>query len=162
MKKYSNYIILINLIGLLFFFNKSVINKEETIKNGRLVLLKLAPVDPRSLMQGDYMRLNYDISRNINLDSISKRGYCVVKLNDKAVAERIRFQDKLIPKNEGEYLINYTSAKWRNINIGAESYFFEEGTSKKYEKAKYGGLKIDDNGNSILVGLYDEELRKIE
>lgn len=162
MKKYKSIIILINLVLLLFFFNKSLLHKEETLANGKLVLLELAPVDPRSLMQGDYMRLNYDISRNIDLDSISKRGYCVVTLNDKNIAQRVRFQDGLRPKNDGEYFINYTSASWRNVNIGAESYFFQEGQGEKFEKAKYGGLKIDNKGKSILVGLYDKNLQLIE
>ncbi len=30
-----------------------------------MVLLRLAPVDPRSLMQGDYMRLNYELARQL-------------------------------------------------------------------------------------------------
>ncbi|MFX7329222.1 GDYXXLXY domain-containing protein, partial [Acinetobacter baumannii] len=33
--------------------------KEMLLKEGQLVLLPLAPVDPRSLMQGDYMALRY-------------------------------------------------------------------------------------------------------
>ncbi len=64
------------------------------LTDGQLILLELAPVDPRSLMQGDYMRLNYDISNNINTDSISKRGFCVVKLKENGVAEKVRIQEK--------------------------------------------------------------------
>ncbi|XOT97907.1 GDYXXLXY domain-containing protein, partial [Alcaligenes pakistanensis] len=30
---------------------------------GQTVLLELAPVDPRSLMQGDYMSLNFALSQ---------------------------------------------------------------------------------------------------
>ena len=59
MKKYSRILIIANLILLLGYFNWSVYQKEQTLKEGQLVLLQLAPVDPRSLMQGDYMRLNY-------------------------------------------------------------------------------------------------------
>jgi len=162
MKKYKNYIILLNLVILLFLFNKSIFHKEETLTNGKLVLLELVPVDPRSLMQGDYMRLRYSIARNVPLDSISKRGYCVVKLNEKGIAKRVRFQDEIKPISANEYSIRYNAKKWRNISIGTESYFFQEGQGKKYEKAKYGGLMIDDNGKSILVGLYNKDLKKIE
>jgi len=161
MKKYSIIIILLNLVVLLFLFNKSVVHKEETLANGKLVLLKLAPVDPRSLMQGDFMRLSYDIARNVKTDSLSKRGYCVVKLNEKSVAEKLRFQDKLNPKNDGEYCIRYNASKW-NVDIGTDSFFFQEGEGEKYEKAKYGGVMVDNNGKSILVGLYDEQYVKIE
>ena len=59
MKKYSSILIIANLVLLLVYFNWSVYQKEQTLKEGQLVLLQLAPVDPRSLMQGDYMRLNY-------------------------------------------------------------------------------------------------------
>lgn len=45
---------------------------------------------------------------------------------------------------------------------GAESFFFQEEHAEKYEKAKYGGVKIDINGNSLLIGLYDEHLNHIK
>jgi len=162
MKKYKWIIILTNLIILLGLFNNSILQKEELLTDGQLVLLELAPVDPRSLMQGDYMRLNYEISNNINTDSISKRGFCVVKLKENGLAEKVRIQEKRTPINVNEFLIEYTSREWRGINIGAESYFFQEGEAEKYEKAKYGGIKVDNKGNSLLVGLYDENRIKIE
>ncbi|MDR0802190.1 GDYXXLXY domain-containing protein [Fluviicola sp.] len=161
MKKYKWLIIALNLVLLLIYFNYSVIRKEELLKNGRLVLLKLAPVDPRSLMQGDYMALRYNISDNID-DSKPKRGYCVVQLDSSGVAEKARFQKDITPLSEGELLIKYsTSDRW-NVNIGAESFFFQEGQAEKYEHAKYGGIKVDKNGNSLLIGLYDEQRRKIK
>jgi uncharacterized membrane-anchored protein len=162
MKKYKWIIILINLIILLGLFNNSILQKEELLTDGQLVLLELAPVDPRSLMQGDYMRLRYAISDNINSDSISKRGFCVVKLEENGIAKKVRIQENKTPINDNEFLIEYTSKKWSNINIGAESYFFQEGEADKYENAKYGGIKVDSQGNSLLIGLYDENLKRIE
>ena len=162
MKKYKWIIILINLIVLLVLFNNSILEKEELLSDGQLVLLELAPVDPRSLMQGDYMRLGYAISDNINSDSISKRGFCVIKLEENGIARKVRIQENKTPINDNEFLIEYTSNKWRGINIGAESYFFQEGEADKYENAKYGGIKVDDQGNSLLIGLYDENRKKIE
>lgn len=162
MKKYSWIIVLFNLVLLLFYFNYSVVKKEQLIDEGRLVLLELAPVDPRSLMQGDYMRLRYAISENLHNHKFPKRGYCVVTIDTNNCAKRVRLQKGVKPLNDGEYLIEYTSSDWWNINIGAESYFFQEGHVKRYENAKYGGLKIDKNGNSLLIGLYDENRKKIE
>ncbi len=162
MKKYKWIIILINLIILLGLFNNSILQKEELLSDGQLILLELKPVDPRSLMQGDYMRLRYAISNNIKYDSISKRGFCVVNLGENGIAKKVRIQDGRTPLNEKEYLIEYTSKGWRGINIGAESFFFQEGEAEKYENAKYGGIKVDDQGNSLLIGLYDENRLKIE
>ena len=136
MKKYKWIIILVNLIVLLGLFTYSVVKKERTLSNGNLILLELAPVDPRSLMQGDYMILNYAISENIETDSIPKRGFCVVKLAENGVAKKVRIQEERTPLNQDEYLIKYHSQEWGAIYIGAESFFFQEGHAEKYEKAK--------------------------
>ena len=161
MKKYKWPIILANLLILLIYFNTSIFKKEKMLDEGKLLLLELAPVDPRSLMQGDYMSLNYAISTGVAVDSISKRGYCVVKLDSMGVAQRLRIQPEKTPLNDGEWLIAYHNSAW-NMNIGAESYFFQEGRAEKYAEAKYGGIKVDGQGNSLLIGLYGENLKQIE
>jgi uncharacterized membrane-anchored protein len=162
MKKYKWIFILANLILLLGYMTNSIYQKEELLSNGQLILLELAPVDPRSLIQGDYMRLNYAISNTTREDTISKRGFCVVQLDSIGVAKKVRIQEFKTPLHKEEFLINYTSRKWRGINIGAESYFFQEGEALKFDKAKYGGLKVDTNGNSLLIGLYDENRLQIK
>lgn len=162
MKKYKWLIIALNLFVLIAFINYSIVKKEGILSEGTLVLLELAPVDPRSLMQGDYMRLSYAIAQNIqDLDSISMRGYCVVKIDADGVAQKIRLQEEKTPVHTDEYLIPYTRSSWA-LNIGAESYFFQEGEADKYALAKYGGLKMDRAGNNVLEGLYDENKKRIE
>jgi uncharacterized membrane-anchored protein len=162
MNKVKRILILLNLIILILVFNYSVFKKERILAEGELVLLQLAPVDPRSLMQGDYMDLRYGIAQISDYASVSKRGYCVVRLDSNGIAERVRLQEDRIPLSDGEILIRYSKSNWGSINIGAESYFFEEGQAEKYEAAKYGALRVDKEGNSILVGLYDEELKNID
>ncbi len=162
MKNYKWILILLNLALLLMYFNYSVVKKEELIKDGQLVLLELAPADPRSLMQGDYMALRYKISENVRLENLPKRGYCVVVLDQNNRAKSVRIQPESTPLYKGEHLIKYTSTNNWSINIGAESFFFQEGKADLYNNAKYGGVKIDQNGNSILIGLYDDHLREIK
>lgn len=162
MERYKRIIIALNLVILLGLFNNSIFQKEELLSDGQLILLELAPVDPRSLMQGDYIGLSYAISENTNHDSIPKRGFCVVQLDENGVAKKVRMQENKTPINDNEYLIEYTSRKWWGINIGAESFFFQEGEAEKYEDAKYGGIKVDNQGNSLLIGLYDGNRKKIE
>ncbi len=159
-------LVLLNLLLLIGFINWSIVKKEKTIKDGQLVLLSLAPVDPRSLMQGDYMRLRYAISESISRDSgigkAAKRGYVALKLNDKNIGEFIRIQPTTTPLNKGEVLVKYFMPNGWDINIGAESYFFEEGTAEKYDtSAVYGGLRVDEVGNSVLIGLYDSIYTKL-
>ena len=162
MSPLQKLIVFINLILVLGLLGNSVIQKEKLLEEGTLVLLELAPVDPRSLIQGDYMRLNYAISQEIDYDKLSKNGFCVVRLNPNGTVKEFRVQDEKKPLDSHEHLINYTKKRWNNINIGAESYFFQEGEAEKYENAKYGGIKVDGNGNSLLIGLYDEHLKLIE
>jgi uncharacterized membrane-anchored protein len=161
MKKFKWAIILMNLLAVLAFFNISILRKEAILEDGKLILLKLAPVDPRSLMQGDYMTLQYELTQDIDLERIPKRGYFVVKLQADGVAGKVRLQSDRHLSTNNEHLIKYTLGS-NNLNLGAESYFFEEGQSKKFAVAKYGGIKIDKNGNSVLFGLYDEQLKKIK
>lgn len=49
------------VIALLGAVNYKVQQFEDVLATGKPVVLKIAPVDPRSLMQGDYMILNYAI-----------------------------------------------------------------------------------------------------
>lgn len=162
MKRYKWILIVLNLLILLVYFNFSVSKKERILKDGRLILLELAPVDPRSLMQGDYMSLSYAIADLESDKKIPKRGFCVIKLDSNQVAKRVRFQKEKTPLSQSEHLIEYTAPNEWSVNIGAESYFFQEGETEKFEKAKYGGIRIDKHGNSLLVGLYNEKLKLIK
>lgn len=162
MKKYKRVVILINLIILLGFFNNSILQNEKLLSEGQLILLEFAPVDPRSLMQGDYMIVRYAISNFIYSDSIPKRGFCVVGLEENGVAETIRIHENNKPIYDNEFLIKYTKRREWGVNIAAESYFFQEGEAYKYRNARYGGIKVDNQGNSLLIGLYDKNRQKIE
>jgi len=159
MKKYKWIIVLLNLAILLVYFNVSINKKENILKNGKLILLQLAPIDPRSLMQGDYMELRYQIAQKTD-EKMGKRGYCVVLPDSNNVAKFVRCQPGRQPLNAGETLVEYTYTHWR-LNIGAESYFFQEGQAKRYDSVAYGGIRVDDKGNSVLIGLYDKHFRKL-
>ncbi len=158
--KYINGVILINLVILLVYFNFSIVKKENLLRQGQLILLELAPVDPRSLMQGDYMRLNYSISNEDNTEKIP-RGFCVVTVDSDQVARFLRFQAHKTSIGENETIIEFNDIDG-DVSIGSESFFFEEGKAKIYDKARYGGLKVSEKGESILVGLYDKDFQLIE
>jgi len=162
MKKYKWIIIILNLVILFGVFNYSIYQQENKFQNAKLLYLELAPVDPRSLMQGDYMTLSYAISNGFNSEENDPEGYCVVKVNEDGIAERVRLQNELTPLADEEIIIAYSFNGSSGINIGAESYFFQEGTGSLYENAKYGGVKVDDNGAVMLIGLYNENLKKLE
>ena len=59
-------IALITLVIALTAINWSIYQKETLLAEGQVIYLELAPVDPRSLMQGDYMALRFAIASDIH------------------------------------------------------------------------------------------------
>jgi uncharacterized membrane-anchored protein len=130
-----------------------IVNKEKTLANGQSMLLRLAPVDPRSLIQGDYMILRCAIAGQISETQLNDKGYIVVSLDENNVGKFVRMHngDLLQP---GEYLLSYRNRG--GLRLGAESFMFQEGHARRYSKARYGELKVADSGAGVLVGLRGE------
>ena len=164
------YILLV-LAVLLAGFTLSVIQKERGLAKGRDVLLALAPVDPRALLMGDYMTLEYSINAAIRKALLGRErsdskedhkpsGRAVVHLfsdagNDRLenVLEFIRL-DNGTPLLEGEFYLAYRV--WgTSVVTAAPAFYFHEGQGKIYERARYGRLRLDDAGGSLLVALCD-------
>lgn len=144
---------------ILVVINLQIYNKEQTLKNGRTVLLELAPVDPRSLMQGDYMRLRYAITSQIKEDSGNK-GTIILKIDEKQHGTFARLDQGTSPAENEQRLIYRNRSG--HLRLGAESFFFQEGQAALYDKAKFGELKVDKTGNSILTGLRDKNNKRLE
>ena len=134
--------------------NFMILQKERTLTNGRTMLLRLAPRDPRSLMQGDYMVLRYALARAIPQEQLQAKGCIVVSLDEHDIAEFVRVhRDEEL--SSGEYLLFYRNR--RGLRLGTESFFFQEGNADLYAGARYGELKVDKSGTSVLVGLRGED-----
>ncbi|MFP2907608.1 GDYXXLXY domain-containing protein [Pyxidicoccus sp. 3LFB2] len=135
-----------------------VAQKEYVLATGRPVLLELAPVDPRSLMQGDYMVLDYAISRErlLDLEQRPPDGHLVLRLDEQGVGRFVRFDSPETPLAPGEFKLRYRVRQQR-VRLGAESFFFQEGHAERYEQARYGELRVAGSGASVLVGLRDQE-----
>ncbi len=67
--------------------NLSIQTKEDIKANGETVLLQLAPVDPRSLMQGDYMALRFAITQGLNVESGYQDKRLPLKLDEHRVGQ---------------------------------------------------------------------------
>jgi uncharacterized membrane-anchored protein len=147
-------ILLATTLFVILAVNYNIVKKETTLKHGNTMLLRLAPVDPRSLMQGDYMVLRYAIANKIPNDQLANKGCIVVVLDENKVADFVRVHDDT-PLNDGEHLLFYRNRD--GLRLGAESFFFQEGDARLYSKARYGELKVDRSGASVLVGLRGED-----
>jgi uncharacterized membrane-anchored protein len=150
------------VVLVLVVVNASVLDKERLLASGTPVLLELAPVDPRSLIQGDYMELDYAISRQF-ADSQRRWpriGQVVVALDDQGVARFVRRHDARTPLGERERLLTYRRRRGR-IQVGTDAFHFQEGHAMRYTRARYGELRAAPSGTTVLVGLRDSSLRRL-
>ncbi|HEI8865487.1 GDYXXLXY domain-containing protein [Serratia sp. AKBS12] len=159
-------VVLLSLAGV----NHAIYQRQQTLKQGTVVILALAPVDPRSLMQGDYMALDYALGRQLQRSIDQRRQACrgkanctapaasgqvVVMLDARHHAIAATF-DRQQPLQPGQVLMKYRLAANR-LHIGTPSYFFEEGQAERFAKARYGEFRVARDGTALLTHLLDEQ-----
>jgi uncharacterized membrane-anchored protein len=145
-------------VAVLVAMNLMIVQKEAVLRSGTRMYLRLAPRDPRSLMQGDYMELAYEMTNPFRHDPPRPDGCLVVTLDAGGIATFVRFHDGTPPGAE-ERLLRYRSRG--QVRLGAESFFFQEGQADRYANARYGELRVTPSGDSVLVGLADEKLHHL-
>ena len=159
------------LVFILLVVNFSIYKKETLLENGQVVFLKLAPVDPRSIMQGDYMALRFAMESEIikalkakklvGIDSHyyeSIDGLVKVQLDDKNVATFVDVDSSSLRKEQ--QVLQYRLRKGQ-IKFATNAFFFQEGSRQIFEEAKYGEFRVASNGELLLVGLRDSNLEKL-
>ena len=150
------------LAGLLVlaFVNYGIWGRERLLTEGQIVLLDLAPVDPRSIMQGDYMRLDFQVAneafRSTNFRIVDD-GHIVVAVDGNRVGTFRRIADGR-PLAPGEAALRYR-VRGGVPYFGTNAFFFEEGSARAYENARYGEFRVDRDGEMILTGLRDERFQ---
>jgi uncharacterized membrane-anchored protein len=154
-------VVLAWLVVMLALVNWSIAHKEAVLRDGTTLLIELAPVDPRSLIQGDYMRLEYRIARDIVGNYEWPRdGHIVVTADGDNVARFVRRHEAGTPLAAGEHLLFYRRRGSR-VRIGTDAFFFQEGHAWRYDQAKFGELRVDASGESLLIGLRDAARRPL-
>ena len=158
---------------ILVLFNVSIYDREQTISNGETLLLELAPADPRSLMQGDYMQLRYVVEDSVPVDELKdheRRGHLVLRGDNQSVAQFVRIHDgEALAQDERLVRFHFRPPSFlgfafgsRQVMIVPDDFFFQEGHAELYEDAQYGVFKFDDRGRYLLVGLANSERVPIE
>jgi len=144
---------------ILGMVNLSIAQREQLIENGRTVILELAPVDPRSLMQGDYMALRYKVvndafPRGVPTGNVG--GHLVLAPDEKGVARfKAQYNDQSLAP--GEIRMRYR-VRGGQIKFATNAWFFQEGHAKRYEPARYGEFRVAEDGEAILVAMRDAQL----
>ena len=160
----TNPILFAVLVLVLVLVNGLIINKERILADGRVMLLELAPRDPRSIIQGDYMALRYRMAATIANDSrttLTEDGKVVVSLDDHNVAKYKRVYDENKSLGSNEKLLFYRK---RNgvVKIASDAFFFQEQHGKYYSAARYGEVTVSKSGDAVLTGLRDGQFTKLQ
>ena len=150
-------ICILGAILVLLTVNQSIRAKDRIIRTGERIYLALAPVDPRSLMQGDYMALRFQLAEQLDVpiaeNRANLRAGIVLDAHDVAtLAQRGFSTDRFI-------LYRVRNGQ---VWLGTNAYFFEEGSAKRFADARFGEFRLDrESGEAVLVGLRDENLQAL-
>jgi len=147
--------------GALFLLalNWVIHGREQLLAEGRIVLLELAPVDPRSLMQGDYMALRFSTADSLNREKDPTDGRIIVRLDERGVGRFIR-RDQGEPLAEREVALRYRVRDGR-VKFATNAFFFQEGRGGDFQGARFGEFRVAFSGDLLLTGLRGKDLEPL-
>lgn len=173
---------IVGLLIILIVINLTIRKYENHLAMAEEVLLELAPVDPRSLLQGDYMVLNYAIAEPIieaieaqeiaqgNLEyaetwyTISQDGLVVINKDVQGVGHFVRLVQHSASANQplaqDELLLQYRIRQGQ-LKIATNAFFFQEGQAEAFQQAKYGLFRLNQQGQPLLTHMVDAKFKVI-
>lgn len=170
----NKVVVVVSALLILVLVNWAIYAKEQHLEHGVVVYLELAPVDPRSLMQGDYMALRFEVGQEIQqaLRALqaseetrpsrleASNGYALLQLNQNRVASFAGIQVTDEPLAENQLRLRYRVRNGR-VKFATNAFFFQEGEAELYENADYGRFRVNAKGEPLLVAMHDENLNQL-
>ncbi len=144
-----------------------IYSKEKVLNEGTLIELETRPVDPRDLLRGDYVVLNYQIN-GVNFDkdfgTVSPGKEVFVKLEKRGRYWEVKKAYPRLPADTGIFMQGIIKGGGRfdnRVEYGIESYFVPEGKGKKIEEIIRRGNKdkitvevaVGKAGNAVIKQL---------
>ncbi len=147
---------------------QDVQRKEAVIAQGQKVFIPLAPVDPRSLLQGDYMALRFFLPHEVRTalealeakQPLASHALVLARLDEKGIAQLQRLAAAGEVPSPPELLLPLKRLKGQWVVV-TDAYFFPEGQGQPLAKALYGEFRVLQDGRALLVGLAGEELQAL-
>lgn len=147
---------LLLLLGMIGF-------NENTLRTGTSVVLQTVPIDPRSLLQGDYVILGYKIDRvPVYLENVppGTRVYVTLVEGPEVWEAGSYLLDR---PSSGTFITGTTGTLGSNrrLDFGIGNYFVPEGTGRVIEQAMRSQdplavkvrVAVDSNGNAKIQEL---------
>ncbi len=180
-----SWIPLVLALTAIAVFVTMIVNNERHLANSDPMYIQLQPVDPRSLIQGDYMMLGYELylsapneadTDNINTQNTSDWQPDLLKARGDIKAWVVLDPQRKVTKtvlNKGELTpaeaANARPLVLKNPNQyreafypAANSFMFAEGLADCYQRARYALFKVNAKGQPMLADLVDANLRDLQ
>ncbi|NUF24434.1 GDYXXLXY domain-containing protein [Acinetobacter oleivorans] len=170
MKKYFSLILALTTI---LIFVGLVAKNEWHLHHSKSIFIELRPVDPRSILQGDYMALAYEL----NLQSLKALAGSESEALDQVIFNHSSVSAKVILDSQNRVvrtiLDNNNSFVGQSLILknpenrlqalypASRSFLFAEGLAQCYQKAKYAEFKVNTKGEAILFDLRGEGLQPL-
>ena len=137
----------------LLFLLGFIVVREVSLSAGREVVLQTVPVDPRSLLQGDYAILDYEIARlptSMRHLQVGEAA-CVVLEEGQDVWRATGWLDDRCSAG-GDVVIEGRVDRPGHLDFGIGTYFVPEGTGWIIENAQDVKVvvKVDEDGNAVI------------
>jgi len=156
--------------------------REWILRTGRVILLRTAPLDPRDVMRGDYVRLEYEISqvdralwrdglRTNHLAALARRGtrvYGLLRVAEDGLAQLVALTDRR--PAQGPFIRGHLEPSWgqaARVRWGIEAFFMEQGKARELEEQRTQQRRgvplnmevaLGPNGIAVLKGYRWESL----
>lgn len=172
-------------------FLSLIFKNEWHLKHSQSIYVRLQPVDPRSILQGDYMRLNYQLyfaPQNSNLENTTEQNTNQQNINQEDHIFSGHYFDQIIQNKSSivtyveldpqRRVIHTSFEPLQNVQIqrlvlqnpnnrytmlypASKSFLFAEGLAECYQQAEYAEFKVDERGNAILTALKGNQLQDL-
>ena len=116
-------------------------------KSAPVFYFKIAPADPRALLSGDYMALNYDVKRGL------------LHENDRKTVTFYALPNGVVQTEKTDQPVEI-AYRGRRLKL-PHQFYFQEGTGKKYETAVYAKMRRLPDGRFLIEALTDEQFNEI-
>jgi len=170
--------LILAVISIVLFLG--IIGKNQwQLKHSQSIFIKLQPVDPRSLLQGDYMALRYTLHWNeteLQSETANKHlplSHYLINQPHLLAYVQLDQQHRVVASAMNSKMLDQSQAirplalknpdnQIDHLYPSAQSFLFAEGLADCYAQAEYAEFKVDSKGNAILTSLRGENIAVLD